>query len=464
MLRPAFHNRIRPRLGAALSAAEQVAAIAEIDARPTDWVAQQVDGLSTVPVWSNGTLEPRSMVLRVFAISTESGWQVMPGGLARVSSAADLLTARLQTGGGGSKDLWIIAEQSAAVPLGPRGRAAPVKLVRGNRDLPSRVADNMFWLGRYVERSECTTRLLRAAVQRIEEALDQNDSARAVFFARVMARLGLSVPADALENPVSLPRRLVAHHLGSGDGGLALEVDRLLRVVINLRDRLSTDTWRALQRLRDDVRRLGLNAGQRDVLSRLNDLVLTSEAVSGLSMENMTRGPLWLFMDAGRRVERAIAIVDTLGGALADAEGEDAVPMDLLLELWDSAMTYRSRYRAAPRLAAVLDLLLFDESNPRSLGFQLAALSDHVDSLAQMVGSDGFLRTEQRLMNVLCGTTRTADALLLAQYDADGGYHDAERLLETLRSRLWELSELLSREYFSHAQWRLPSQPPELLA
>ena len=346
----------------------------------------------------------------------------------------------------------------------PRDRAAPVKLVRGNRDLPSRVADNMFWLGRYVERCENATRLLRAAIGRIEEALDQNDPARAVYTARIMARLGLPIPAPALEAPETLPRALVAHHLGGGEGGLSGHVDRLLRVVINLRDRLSVDTWRALQRLRDDIRRLHHDGRRGDTQSRLNDLILTIEAVSGLSMENMTRGPLWLFLDAGRRIERAITVVDTIGGALTDCDGEEAVPMDLLLELWDSAMTYRSRYLASPRLAAVLDLLLCDESNPRSLGFQLAALSEHMDNLAGIAGTNGFLRPEQRLMTVLCGTVRTTDALVLARCDRDAGFHDAERLLENFRSRLWEVTDVLSREYFSHAQWRLPVRVAELLA
>ena len=464
VLRPAFHNRISPRLGAVLSDAERQAALADIAARPSDWVAQRVDSLSTVPVWNEGRFEPRSMVLRVFAVSTDSGWQVMPGGLARVSSRSDLLTARLQTGGGGSKDLWIIADQSSTSALLPRGRATPVKLVRGNRDLPSRVADNIFWLGRYVERCENSTRLLRAAIGRVEEALDQNDPARAIYTARIMARLGLHIPPQALEAPETLPRALIAHHLGGGEGGLSGQVDRLLRVVINLRDRLSVDTWRALQRLRDDIRRINHDGQRGDTQSRLNDLILTVEAVSGLSMENMTRGPLWLFLDTGRRVERAITIVDTIGGALTDGDGEDSVPMDLLLDLWDSAMTYRSRYLAAPRLAAVLDLLLCDESNPRSLGFQLAALSDHMDTLAQIAGINGFLRAEQRLMTVLCGTVRTTDALVLAHWDRDAGFHDAERLLENFRSRLWEVTDVLSREYFSHAQWRLPVRAAELLA
>ncbi len=466
MLRPAFHNRRKTIFGADLPPDEYQKLLTTITRRPWEWVGQDVAPLSSVPVWENGALVPRHMLLRVFAVATDQGdWQVMHGGLARVSSEHDLLTSRLQTSGsGGSKDVWVLSDAPPLQAPGARGPSAPpVKLTRGYRDLPSRVADNMFWLGRYLERAESTTRLLRSALSRLEEAIDQGDNARTVYTARTMARLGLALPPQALQlSGVDLVARLVAHHADPQANGLAGAAERLLRTVANLRDRLSVDTWRALQRLRTQVEKLGREK-RGDVSRRLNTLVLTAEAVSGLSMENMTRGPLWLFLEAGRRIERANTIIDTLGGALGEAENEDSVPMDLLLELWDSVMTYRSRYLASPRLAAVLDLLLCDESNPRSLGFQFLQLSHHMDALAQHAGENGFLRPEQRVMTVLCGTVRTTDAIALSHYDPDIGYRDAERLLENLRSRLWELSEVISREFFSHAQWRLPTPPMDLL-
>ncbi|MBC7951785.1 MAG: circularly permuted type 2 ATP-grasp protein [Rhodospirillaceae bacterium] len=463
-LRPAFHNRVRPIQSAGLTKTERADLAQTIHTRPWDWVAQEVGSMSSVPVWSEGRLEPQHTVLRVFAVASEQGWHVMHGGLARVSAERDLLTARLQTGGGGSKDLWVLADPTAHATIHARQHNAPIKLTRGNRDLPSRVADNMFWLGRYLERCESTTRLLRTTLQLIEEALDQGDPAGAVHAVHTISGLGLPMPAQTpSDDPEDLPSRLIAHHSDADNYGLACHGERLGRVVANLRDRLSTDTWRALQRLRDQIGRLHSQEGRSGVQSRLNSIVLNIEAVSGLAMENMTRGPLWLFLDAGRRVERAISIVDTLGGALNGAEDEDCVPMDLLLDVSDSTMTYRSRYLAAPRLAGVLDLLLCDESNPRSLGFQLAALSEHMDRLALAAGDTGFLRPEQRMMTVLCGIVRTADVMLLATYDRDGGYHDAERLLEAIRSRLWGLSEGISREYFTHAQWRLPVAPVEML-
>ncbi len=463
IVRPAFNNRVRPVMGAALSAAERADLAATIKARPWDWVAQEVGGMSTVPVWTQGRLEPQHMLIRVFAVATERGWHVMPGGLAHVSGERELTTSRLQAAGGGSKDVWVLSEPQLQLRTAERQAAPPVKLVRGNRDLPSRVADNMYWLGRYLERCETTTRLLRAALQRTEDALDQGDDVKARDVLATTARFGLSMPPKLLAGkPQTMPRALVAHHVGLTPGSLADHAERLIRVVVNLRDRLSIDTWRAVQRLRDEIGRLG-SFGRGDTQSHLNGVVLTAEAVSGLAMENMTRGPLWLFMDSGRRIERAGAIVDTLGGALAEAAEEFGVPMDLLLEVWDSVMTYRSRYMATPRLAAVLDLLMCDESNPRSLAFQLAALSGHMDRLAILPGDTGFLRPEQRLMTVLCGIARTTDVMVLAKYDRDGGFDDAERLLEAFRSRLWEVSEVISREYFTHAQWRLPQHPTELL-
>jgi uncharacterized alpha-E superfamily protein len=111
------------------------------------------------------------------------------------------------------------------------------------------------------------------------------------------------------------------------------------------------------------------------------------------------------------------------------------LPLDLLLETWDSVMTYRSRYLSTPRLAGVLDLLLCDEANPRSLGFQLATLESHVNRLATMGEHSGFYKPEQKLMTVLCGTIRTTDVMVIARFDRDGGYHDALRLLDLCQVR-----------------------------
>jgi uncharacterized circularly permuted ATP-grasp superfamily protein/uncharacterized alpha-E superfamily protein len=466
-LRPAFRNRTQAAMGSGLGQSERTALRETIMARPWEWVSQAVQRFSTVPVWQAGKLTPQAVMLRVFAVAkSPTEWEVMPGGLARVApDYASLAIGRLQTGGG-SKDLWILArEDQHTSSIDARTQSAPVKLVRGSRDLPSRVADNMFWLGRYLERCDSLARLLRAAVRGIDDGLDQGDSETARKHAKTLQRMGLTFPGGAFTGPPErLSKVLMEFHLGKHANGLAHQVERMSRVAANLRDRLSIDTWRVLQQLRDKIDAAGpkSRAVRDDVDGWLNGIILMVEAANGLSMENMTRGPLWQFMDSGRRIERAIFLVDALWGALTGCAQEQDVPMDVLLDIADSIMTYRSRYLAAPRLAGVIDLLMCDESNPRSLGFQLAALSAHMDSLSSQ-RKDEFLSPEQRLMTVLCGIVRTLDVSLLATTTGSDGFIDMEHMMETCSSRLWELSEIISREYFTHAQWRLPTRPPDLL-
>ncbi|MBX9634945.1 MAG: circularly permuted type 2 ATP-grasp protein, partial [Magnetospirillum sp.] len=226
-LRPAFHNRVRPVAGAGLTNPQRADLANLIRTKPWDWVAQEMGSMSSVPVWNDGRLEPQHTVLRVFAVASEQGWHVMHGGLARVSAERDLLTARLQTGGGGSKDLWVLADPTAHATIHTRQHAAPVKLTRGNRDLPSRVADNMFWLGRYLERCEASTRLLRTTLQLIEDALDQGDPAGAAQAVHTILGLGLPFPAlTPSDDPDELTARLIAHHADISANGLACHGER----------------------------------------------------------------------------------------------------------------------------------------------------------------------------------------------------------------------------------------------
>ena len=464
-LRPAFKGRTRIVLdGGAMTEPERATVAQSITARPWEWVAQSNADLSTAPVWTEDGLEPQFAMVRVFAVAGPNGlWTVMPGGLVRAATQRHALAGgRLQSSGGGSKDLWVLShEADNATPTGEsREQTAPVKLVRGSRDLPSRVADNMYWLGRYLERTDAAIRLLRSALLGLDDALDQGEGGQAKRHLKALIDFGMAVPRTILTMPPSRwPGALIDFHMKVDGEGLAGEVEHLSRVAANLRDRLSVDTWRVLRHLHDrmELARAHADGPRGDIVGWLNELILIVEAAHGLSMENMTRGPLWQFMDSGRRIERAIFMSDFIAGAMTDRADESEVPMDLMLEIADSVMTYRSRYLATPRLAGVLDLLLCDESNPRSLGFQLSALSAHMDGLAEQ-NSDGFFKPEQRLMTVLCGIVRTIDIDVLATCTHDGGFHDAECVMESISSRLWELSEVISREYFTHARWRLPSR------
>ena len=178
-------------------------------------------------------------------------------------------------------------------------------------------------------------------------------------------------------------------------------------------------------------------------------------------MENMTRGLAWRFIDIGRRIERGMHVLDMLSGAIQAGRRVDDAGLDILLEVSDSAMTYRSRYLSSPQFAPVLDLLLADESNPRSLGFQFAALGNHMDQLAAGRRAS-FFGQDQRLTIWLLGAVRTAEIEVLARHDEDGDRRNLATFLEVLRSKLWELSETVTREYFTHAAGRSMTRNPVL--
>lgn len=444
-----FDVRAAPVFPGRLSRAGKAALVERIAMRPLDFVGLAPLQPSTAPVWRDGELRPQPVVLRAFlAAAPEGGYTVMPGGLTRAVPAPDL-PGVLQSGEGGSKDTWVLSDAPPSAPRPAPPAAAPVVLTRGGRDLPSRVADNMFWLGRYLERCEDLTRMLRALYALAEESANADGVPGPVL--ALLAQLGPGGDAATLAEAAAAAGR--RHFDGSCDTGLRANANRLLRVAGRVRDRLSLDTWRNVQRLTAEMAALrpGLAGDGGEVLARLNGLILTLEAASGLVMENMTRGLSWRFLDIGRRIERANHVLNLLAGTL-EVRGSDAgLVLDALLTVSDSAMTYRSRYLAAPQYMAVLDLLLCDESNPRAVAFQTDRLLEHVERLVALRDATGVARPEQRLTVLLAGVVRSADIRTLAVPGEDGARAALADLLAMLRTRLWELSETLTGEYFTHA-------------
>lgn len=444
---PGRHGTMLPAFPEHMAAGRRAELAAEIRHQPRGYLAQERLRLSTVPVWSNGELEPRPLMMRVFLAAHDGGYTVMPGGLTRVAVERSGNIVSMQHGGG-SKDTWVLT-QGLAAPAAPlRGAEAPVKLVRGAHDLPSRVADNLYWFGRYVERVEDTTRLLRAALSRAGSAASFGAAEELPVALDLLSRL-YRLPAGS--SPEEKAIAIAAMNFDPAQmQGLRALTERVHRVAALVRDRLSLDTWRAVSRLQEEVTLVELapRFNMEDVVNLLNRVVLACEALSGLAMENMTRGLSWLFVDVGRRLERGTHVLDVLSGM---AQTRDV--LDVVLEVSDSAMTYRSRYLSTPQFAPVLDLLLADESNPRSFAFQVVTLGRHMDLVATRRRA-AFYGPEQRLSIWLTGAVRTADIEVLSRLDEDGGRRNLATFLEVLRSKLWELAETVTREYFTHAVGR----------
>ena len=435
-----------------LSTREKTALVAEMRARPEAFVGQDRVLLSTTPVWLGHGLEPRPLVLRTYVSSDGQTSTVMPGGLTRVAGARDMPVVSMQSGGG-SKDTWVLSDG----PVSPVSLLSPpdvtVRYERRATDLPSRVADNLFWLGRYAERAEQTMRLLRGVVARLSGEAQTGDGTELAALMNVLVQLKL-VP-DRFAQPVAaraLEQDLVALLFRQNPPtALKQTLGDLQRITGVVRDRLSVDTWRILNQLQEDFRIKSGRAQFNDVLGHLNRMIMDLAAFSGMEMENMTRGHGWRFLDVGRRLERSVNLTTLVRTAL---EVSPAGMLGPLLEVADSTMTYRRYYFAAPQLGGVLDLLLSDATNTRALAFQLTALFEHTRQLPRDPAAPSPTR-EERLMAHAIARLKETDVDELGRASDAGTFPAVNALLDSTEDDLRALSDAITHFYFSHAELRV---------
>ncbi|MFM2089878.1 MAG: hypothetical protein RLZZ127_367 [Planctomycetota bacterium] len=428
LLRPAFSYRERP-----LAEGDQgwEAALADRAVRPHAWVVQDPLAPSTAPCWDEPGLPRRPQVLRLFALRHEHGWEVMPGGLTRSAGGSAWLEVA-----GACKDAWI--QSRGPVPdisLLPSDGAA-VELRRGGIDIPSRVADGLFWLGRYAERLEGGARLLRSALVRLA---DEPGGARAavVPYLGFLTRAGLGIDDDGTP-----PERALAQgcaRLGPAATGLARNAGAV-------RDRLSADTWRAIGAIERTMAAERHDAGDpAEAVERLDRLIMACAALAGMGQENTTRGPGWRFLDLGRRIERAAQGLDLLQAA-ADA-GFERPALEAVLAVADSSITYRARYLATLQAHAAVDLILTDDTNPRSVGFQAEAIASHLAHLPHE--QERALPTPaERIATRILAAIRLADPAALFARGADPD--EVRTLLASLADDVTALAEALSTAYLIH--------------
>ena len=326
---------------------------------------------SLAPCFAPEGLVPRPVVLRMFLVRDGAGWRTMPGGLARVMAAeeraADVAGTALPPGAV-LKDVWVFAGE-AGVIRGPDPVAqAPVALRRGAGDMPSRVADDFYWLGRYVERMDAQARLARAGlVRRARGAPLPREVAEIAVLSRCLQAVGMTAGEAGL--PFEGEVRQAVQPRGAVGAGLA----QVARLVEALRDRVTLDTHGAfthgLRAARTEVA-AAAEAGPDELAHAMDGLQRLATTVAGVAAEGMVRGGGRLFLDLGRRVERAANTAYVLGTVLDQPPARIDGTLRLVLELCDSAITYRSRYLSVLQPAPVLDLVLADAGNPRALAFQ----------------------------------------------------------------------------------------------
>jgi len=429
---PGFGDE-RMLIGSQLTDADRSRLAREISERGVDYVGQDIVRLSTTPRWEKGQLVARPFVLRVYAAATPDGWRVMPGGFCRVSDQAD---ARAVSMGEGveSADVWVLSDRPVeTTSLLPSPEK--VRIVRLLGNLPSRAADNLFWFGRYLEREEATLRLVRCICNRAVDPDTPASGAR-----QSLDRLkGLLVAWGAIAQETAKDSSALASEAALRDEenvGSALSIARSARHAASvIRERLTAETWRLIGRLESSI----LDTPNRplaepEIIDAAEDALTTIAALSGLFDENFNRGAGWIFYDIGRRIERGIntcRLARQFAGKEASAHN-----LDVLLDLIDSQITYRSRYLTGVAPAPVRDMALLDPFNPRSVAFQVAAIDDHIAALP-ILRQDGVLEAPRRLSMQLRAELSTEDAENIE-----------DQAILGLERRLMNLAEAIAARYF----------------
>ncbi|MFV2090149.1 MAG: circularly permuted type 2 ATP-grasp protein, partial [Pseudomonadales bacterium] len=439
--KPLLASGVRAYLSPDVESTDRDSLIEQIKREPYNYVGREPIQLSTVPCWNpQGHWEPAPMTLRMYVAAVNGGYQVLPGGLVRVASPA----------GDISKHVWLPRRPGDEITRLPE---AILPTRRSDRDLPSRTADDLFWLGRYLERTEGAVRLYRSLFRYINGEGEITDQPIALnILTRLLASMNYLSPHRA-RRAANAGRLAVEQELWNilfdpeSEDGLAKVLTSVNRTAEQVRERLSRDAWRLFEGLNQAPQlRWRVNTAA-DVVRLLDDLIEKLSAVNGQIHENMTRGYGWRMLDSGRRLERGQFIIRVVRD-LCTREPQPPGALALLLDVCDSTITHRARYQANPTLGTVLDLLLIDNSNPRAVIHQVETLQRHLETMPKLEGDQGLSDAEKLLLAIHSDLALADIDKLTSILSKSGIRTHLNRLLKRSEQNMSALQSVLTRTYF----------------
>jgi uncharacterized circularly permuted ATP-grasp superfamily protein/uncharacterized alpha-E superfamily protein len=442
VFKPSFPQlRQKPVFGEDLNTEEKTVFIEKLRANPHNYVAQEQVRISQAPVWNNknGTITPSAVGIRLFACATPNGYIVMPGGLARVATGPDARIISMQRGGA-SKDTWVLANDIGNNHQFISNLKDSQEIVRSEAQLASRTVENLFWFGRYAERCDNTARLMRCTFEHML-ALPAHDRGEQWNALIALCEVQGLLSAELLKShdDTLIETSLLNSLHDENAVGLNYNVRQLFRLGFNLRERLSADNWRSMNQMLQDLTSAKANISIGDAMSLFDKATVSLMTLAGFTLDGMTRDIGWRFLSIGRRIERLQYLCSAIQHALSMPAESD---LEWLLELGDSIITYRSRYMARPQWLPVLDLLLLDESNPRSVLFQLDGLIKSLKRIAINHGDCGVDLVEPLLQQLLS---------LNSNYDLSPGSEKLLALMRNVHSASYRLAEHLEATFFSYS-------------
>ncbi len=426
----------------------------QIEKDPGNFVAQEVVVRSTAPVWSEVTSEKAYVALRTFAVANDDSYEIMPGGLTRLSATLAPLELSLLDGEG-SKDTWVLADAPVEKITLLQTADEPVEIRRGGVDLSSRAAEHFFWLGRLTTRAESLGKWVRTVASRLAREEDAESIPELPILIRGLASQGMIEPGVVVEeirDQLPAIERLLPAAVFNNDDVNALRstVSRMTVLASSVRDLMSLDSWRIIRQMDDNFWSSPKSDGLLDVMEKVNELLVQLAALGGNVAESMTRTHAWRFLDFGRRLEHSLQTVTLLSSVLDAKSSADHALLESLLEICDGLMTYRFRYFSRMQLAPVLDLLLCDDTNPRSVLYQVIQCFNHVNQLPRDIHGPN-VRVEQTLVASVSTLLKTTNSQEIAAAYNAGDAKPLKSLLKFVEDTLPKLSDAISHRYFFHS-------------
>ena len=446
--------------GASLSADQLKECRNQIKANPALFVGQEKVEISLTPSLLDGKIVPRKVLFRSFLVSNQDDYVSMAGGLVRSSSDAGNFIISSQTGGF-SKDAWIISPE-------PGRKLSVLKEVPEgitetyNDKLPSHAAENLFWVGRYTERILGNARFLRTVMQFLAEGnklITDNNRQTERNLLEAFTRYSYTLPGFAGEDarekfndPWKELRDVLFNEKRAG--GIKFNFQQFHKAMHEVRDHWSTDTWRVIRGIEEELQHdISLSHhGHLQMMQTLDNLITSTVAFIGLNRESISREQGWIMLDMGRKLEQSLLVINMLRTMLVQKCNE-LVEYNLqqsVLMSNEGLVNYRYKYRRPLQLLLVIDLLLFDPNNPRSLTYQVVRLKTYLQNLPKINGGDSVTEYERLILGADT-LLRMADKNVLAMPDAEEEkYQNLEEFLSKLYNMLASIPGILSKAFFKH--------------
>ena len=409
----------------------QLALTERILQNPEGFTAEEYVKASTTPYVNNGEYAQGDAHFRFFTSDLKDKYSVLAGGFGWVTDNSGKKVIE--------KDIWVVSNGDVTSDNDKNKHTEMIALSRAGGDLPSRTADNLFKLGKNLERAELLTRIARGVAKRLAD--------------RELADFAVSVPylLNSWQENICVNREFedILWNLTmkkTEDDGLQPIFKRIRFLAVQLRDRISEDSWQFIKSFGEH--KVPESKDAAALLPYLQRIISDAAAFEGLTSEGMTRGHGWRFLDIGRRLERAFLTLKLIKNLFKEKSADEKQILTSFLEVCDGSLTYFRRYGAKLHAAPVIDLLLCDESNPHSVAYQASMMEKTINELPQATDKVFFSQLDKEVLKLL-SQLRLVVVYNLTKCDDN----KRETLVKYCDARIKEIEnidELLNREYLIH--------------